>query len=93
MARSAVSRVARASESTKSSCAQASSGAGYGIHFPLHIGTEVAIIHLDGDPDRPVILGSIPNAETESPVVDRNATQSQIKTSTGIRVEFDDDVM
>jgi type VI secretion system secreted protein VgrG len=71
---------------------QPSSGAGYGIHFPLHIGTEVAIIHLDGDPDRPVILGAVPNPATTSPVVQANATQSRIKTSTGIVFELDDDV-
>jgi len=73
--------------------AQPSAGQNYGVHFPLHIGTEVAIIHLDGDPDRPVILGSIPNAETTSPVVQDNATQSRIRTRTGILVEFDDDAM
>lgn len=71
--------------------AQASSGPDYGIHFPLHIGTEVAIIHLDGDPDRPLILGSVPNAETKTPVLLTDATQSRIKTKTGILVEWDDD--
>lgn len=72
--------------------AQASSGPGYGIHFPLHIGVEVAIGHLDGDPDRPIILASPPNAETVTPVRDANATQSKIRTKTGIRITFDDDV-
>lgn len=72
--------------------AQASSGTHYGIHFPLHVGTEVVISHMDGDPDRPVIMGSVPNTETMSPVVQDNATQSRIKTKSGILVEFDDDV-
>ena len=72
--------------------AQPSSGADYGMHFPLHIGVEVVIVHLDGDPDRPVIMASVPNADTVSPVVQGNATQSRIRTSTGIMIEMDDDV-
>jgi type VI secretion system VgrG family protein len=71
--------------------AQASSGAGYGIHFPLHIGVEVAVAHLDGDPDRPVIMNSPPNAETVTPVNATNPTQSEIVTKTGIRITWDDD--
>lgn len=72
--------------------AQPASGPGYGIHFPLHIGAEVAISHVDGDPDRPVIVASPPNAKTLTPVTDANATQSKIRTQTGIRITFDDDV-
>jgi type VI secretion system VgrG family protein len=71
--------------------AQPSSGSGYGMHLPLHVGTEVAILHLDGDPDRPVIVGSIPNVDTVSPVVDANATQSRIKTKKSILFELEDD--
>lgn len=71
--------------------AQPSSGPHYGMHFPLHIGTEVAVIHLDGDPDRPVILGSVPNVDTVSPVVDQNATMSRIRTRSNILFELEDD--
>lgn len=71
--------------------AQPSAGADYGMHLPLHIGTEVLITHLDGDPERPVIVGAIPNVDTMSPVVDANATQSRIRTSTGILFELEDD--
>lgn len=71
--------------------AQPASGAGYGIHFPLHIGVEVAVSHIDGDPDRPIIMNSPPNAETRTPVSDANPTQSQIITQTGIRMTWDDD--
>ena len=70
--------------------AQPSSGDGYGMHFPLHVGVEVAVVHLGGDPDRPVILGAVPNARTNTPVRDANATESQIKTRSGIRITFDD---
>jgi len=71
--------------------AQPSSGAGYGIHFPLHIGVEVLVAHLDGDPDRPIIVGSVPNAETVTPVTSQNPTQSAIRTKAGIHIHFDDD--
>lgn len=71
--------------------AQSSAGSGYGMHLPLHIGTEVLVIHLDGDPDRPVILGAVPNVDTMSPVVDANATQSRIKTRQNILFELEDD--
>jgi len=71
--------------------AQPASGAGYGIHFPLHIGVEVAVSHLDGDPDRPIIMNSPPNTETVTPVNATNPTQSEIVTKTGIRMTWDDD--
>ena len=71
--------------------AQPSSGDGYGMHFPLHLGTEVVIAHVDGDPDRPIILGSVPNPNTTTPVSRDNATQSAVRTRAGIRIEFEDD--
>lgn len=70
--------------------AQSYAGAGYGQHFPLHKGTEVIIGHIDGDPDRPIIVGSVPNPATSSPVADANATQSVTQTASGIRVEYED---
>ena len=71
--------------------AQPSAGNGYGMHFPLHIGTEVAIMHVNADPDRPIIIGAVPNTETMSPVSSSNATHSQIRTGSGLLIEFDDD--
>lgn len=70
--------------------AQPYAGAGYGMHFPLHKGTEVLIAHLDGDPDRPIIVGAVPHATTPSPVNVGNATQSVIQSATGIRIEMED---
>ncbi|MGE0790276.1 MAG: type VI secretion system Vgr family protein [Sandaracinaceae bacterium] len=70
--------------------AQSSTGADYGMHLPLHIGCEVAVLHLAGDPDRPVILGAIPNAETTSPVTRDDATKSRIRTKAGILIELED---
>jgi type VI secretion system secreted protein VgrG len=72
--------------------AQPASGADYGVHFPLHAGTEVLLVHVDGDPDRPVIIASVPNHQTRSPVTSENASQSEMKTRRGIRVTFDDAV-
>lgn len=71
--------------------AQPLSGPSYGMHFPLRVGAEVVLSYVHGDPDRPVIVGAVPNAVTQSPVAQRNATQSVIQTSSGIRVEFEDE--
>jgi type VI secretion system secreted protein VgrG len=70
--------------------AQAYAGTGYGQHFPLHKGAEVLIAHVDGDPDRPVIVGAVANAVTPGTVFDKNATQSVMQTASGIRVELED---
>lgn len=70
--------------------AQPYAGAGYGSHFPLHKGTEVLIAHIDGDPDRPIIVGSVPNPQTASPSTAANATQSVVQTASGIRMEMED---
>ncbi|MBN4059143.1 type VI secretion system tip protein VgrG [Endomicrobium sp. AH-315-J14] len=70
--------------------AQHYAGDHYGTHFPLHKGTEVLVAHTDGDPDRPVIVASVPNPTTQSPVVAANATQSVMNTASGLRIEFED---
>ena len=61
-----------------------------GMHFPLHKGTEVMLVHTNGDPDRPIIAAAIPNAETTSPVTSGNQTQSQIQTGGGNQVRIED---
>ena len=70
--------------------AQPYAGAAYGSHQPLHKGAEVLVVHNDGDPDRPMLLGSVPHAHTVSPVTSPNATQSVTHTPSGIRVELED---
>ncbi|MCC6523843.1 MAG: type VI secretion system tip protein VgrG [Polyangiaceae bacterium] len=70
--------------------AQPYAGAGYGQHHPLHKGTEVLVAHVDGDPDRPIILSAVPNPHTLSPSTSSNATQSVTQTASGIRVEMED---
>jgi type VI secretion system secreted protein VgrG len=65
-------------------------GNGYGMHFPLHRGTEVLLTFVDGDPDRPIISGSVPNPETASPVNTANQTQSMIRTGGGNQFRLED---
>ncbi len=70
--------------------AQPLAGAGYGVHFPLRPGIEVVIAFVDGDPDRPIIVGSVPNPITPSPVVNDNSVESRIKTESGLLIQFTD---
>jgi type VI secretion system secreted protein VgrG len=70
--------------------AQPHSGANYGHHFPLKPGTEVLVGFIDGDPDRPIILLTVPNPITPSPVAQNSAPAHRIKTATGILIEMKD---
>lgn len=70
--------------------AQPHAGPHYGHHFPLKPGIEVLLAFVDGDPDRPVIMGSVPNPLTLSPVRQPNALLNRIKTTTGILIEMKD---
>ena len=70
--------------------AQPYSGPGYGTHHPLHKGAEVLLAFIDGDPDRPIIVGSVPNPHTQSPSTRQNATQSVTRTASGIHLEMED---
>lgn len=70
--------------------AQPYAGADMGMHFPLHKGTEVILIHTNGDPDRPIIAAAVPNPETGSPVTGPNQTQCQVKTGGGNHLVIED---
>ena len=70
--------------------AQPYAGVDSGMHFPLLKGTEVLITHIDGDPDRPVIAGAVPNPDTHSPVDQANNRQNRITTTSGNVVVYDD---
>ena len=69
---------------------QPSAGSNYGVHFPLHAGTEVLVACMNGDPDRPVILGSVANPATQSPVTSANASQHTVRTFAGNELTMDD---
>ena len=70
--------------------AQPYAGPGGGMHFPLLKGTEVLVTHIDGDPDRPIIAGAVPNAELPGPTSADNPSQNTIRTATGNVLQFDD---
>jgi type VI secretion system secreted protein VgrG len=65
-------------------------GPGMGMHFPLHKGTEVLIAHINGDPDRPVIAGAVPNPANVSVVTSANRTQGVLRSASGNELRFDD---
>jgi type VI secretion system secreted protein VgrG len=69
---------------------QSYSGEGYGIHFPNHAGTELLWACIDGNVDRPVGLGTIPNPSHAAPVVSNNKTQNIIRTASGNEIILDD---
>ncbi|MCL1078182.1 type VI secretion system tip protein VgrG [Parashewanella spongiae] len=53
---------------------------GFGMQFLPRIGDEVLVQYIDGNPDRPVVVGSIYNKTNEAPYSE--ATQCGIKTRT-----------
>ncbi len=64
--------------------AQPSVGENAGMHFPLRKDTEVLLGHIDGDPDRPIILGAVHDGKkvnlldkTRDPLGTLNSIRSQ----------------
>jgi type VI secretion system secreted protein VgrG len=63
--------------------AQNWAGSGWGGQIIPRIGMEVMVTYLDGDPDRPVVTGVVPNAKQKVPYkLPENKTQSIFKTKT-----------
>ncbi|HLP40544.1 MAG TPA: type VI secretion system tip protein TssI/VgrG [Fibrobacteria bacterium] len=65
-------------------------GPNYGLHMPLHNGTEIALGFHEGDPDRPIALGAVPNPASASPVSSRNKSEAVIRTASGHQIRLDD---
>ncbi len=65
-------------------------GSDHGMHLPLHKGCEVALLFLDGNPDRPVIAGALPNSANASPVTLQNPSQNIVSTAHGNLLQFED---
>ncbi len=61
-----------------------------GFHFPLRKGTQVMMVFLGGDPDQPLIVGSIPDPTNPSPVTSDNHTQNVVMTGGRSRIEIED---
>ena len=70
--------------------AQPYGGAGHGMHMPLTKDTEVLWTCIDGDLDRPIICGVVPNALQKSVVTAKNRTRNVIRTVSGVEMEFND---
>lgn len=68
--------------------AQPFAGPNQGMHFPLRPGTEVLLVFIDGDPDRPIIAGAVTNPITPSPITNISANKSRIKMASGVVVEL-----
>lgn len=70
--------------------ATAASGGSWGFAQQIHTGQEVAIFHVDGDPDRPIIAGSLSNFENPSVVTSQNANTSMFSSRGGSRFRMTD---
>ena len=70
--------------------AQPHGGIKSGMHFPLRKGAEVVFACLDGNPDRPIITGAVPNPTVPSLVATGNHTQNRIRTASGIQITMND---
>ena len=73
-------------EDEKSSCwvrvAQGWAGKRWGSLFTPRVGSEVIVSFLDGDPDQPLVTGSVYNAVNMPPyALPENATRSVLKTN------------
>ncbi|WP_353213130.1 type VI secretion system tip protein TssI/VgrG [Rhodovarius sp.] len=66
-------------------------GDGDGMHFPLFPNTEVVIACVNGDPDRPVILGAVPNPRNKAVVTSDNSLQNRLVTRSGMGFEMSND--
>jgi type VI secretion system secreted protein VgrG len=69
----------------QSSCwirvAQPWAGSDYGFQFIPRVGHEVLVSFMNGNPDEPVIVGSVYNEDNQPPfALDKNRTQSGIRT-------------
>ncbi len=62
-------------------CAQAWTGAAWGVQFIPRIGQEVVVSFLEGNPDQPLIIGTVTNAdEMPAYTLPDNKTRSYIRT-------------
>ncbi|MGX5851215.1 type VI secretion system Vgr family protein [Mesorhizobium sp. PL10] len=60
-------------------------GDGSGSHSTLLVGTEVLLSFQHGDPDRPMIVGALSNAEKSNPVTDSNNNVAyRTRTASGV---------
>jgi type VI secretion system secreted protein VgrG len=63
-----------------------------GFHFPLLKGTEVVVSYLNGDPDRPIIVGALPNALNPDVVTSDSNIFNRIRSTSGSLFEINDGI-
>ncbi|MDQ0446948.1 type VI secretion system Vgr family protein [Methylobacterium aerolatum] len=63
-----------------------------GMHFPLLKGTEVLLCCVNGDIDRPIILGAVANPLTPNVATERNHTFNRFRSPAGTMLEMNDGV-
>jgi len=70
---------------------QVSAGGGTGLVSMPHVGDEVLVSFLNGDPDQPLVVGSVPNPTTPTPysVVD-HPNRSTWRSGDGNEITLDD---
>jgi type VI secretion system secreted protein VgrG len=61
-----------------------------GFHKPSHPGTEMIFACENGDPDRPMALGTAPNPNNESPVDNENSSQHIFQTTSENKLVVED---
>jgi hypothetical protein len=66
-------------------------GKGYGQNFPLTPGAEVLLSFVDGNPDRPVIAGAVPNGETGGLINGSASNRAGVGTRGGSSLVFGND--
>jgi len=69
-----------------------SEGETYGFHFPSKQGAEMVLAYVNGNPDKPIGLGFVPNGDTPSTVVSCNTGKdlNVIRTWGGNELIMDD---
>jgi len=70
---------------------QISGGDGYGVHFPSKKDSEMILGYIDGNPDKPVGLGLLPDASARSVSNSGNRTENVIRTWGGNELVMDDE--
>ena len=70
--------------------AQTYSGQDYGMHFPLHAGTEVIVTCLNGDIDRPIMLGALHNPDAPNLVTSANPSHNLLRSWGGNELLMED---
>jgi uncharacterized protein involved in type VI secretion and phage assembly len=63
-----------------------------GWHMPLKNSAEVLVGSINGDPDEPIILGTIPNIEQLSPVTSMTEQHNKITTASNNQLIMDDTI-